>query len=87
LEVASASTTRSYAAIAILQRKGERGCATRRSRSRCSVAVTLDNLLIESHGRGFDGVSAAWDALAAAEQTRRELRAADRHESDHLAAS
>lgn len=52
----------------------------------CEVAVTFDNLLIESHGDGFDGVSAAWDALSAAEQTLRDLRGA-RHEPDHLAAS
>lgn len=53
----------------------------------CSVAVTFDNLLIESQGRGFDGVCAAWDALTRVARAVRESRGdRSRGETDHLAA-
>jgi hypothetical protein len=52
----------------------------------CSVAVTLDNLIVESRGQGFDGVCAAWDALTNVEQALRETRGTGRREPDHLAA-
>lgn len=54
----------------------------------CRVAVTLSNHLVESSGRGFDGVFAAWDALTNAEQGLREARARRRSglEIDHAMA-
>jgi hypothetical protein len=52
----------------------------------CFVAVTIANMIVESRGRGFDGVCAAWDALTNAEQGLRDARGERRsNEPDHLA--